>query len=83
MENTPTQDKAAFMLLSRRQQDLLDAIVAYKAEHDGCAPSIRELMDITDTTSTSVVAYHLKRLELKGYIRRQPGIPRTIEVLLS
>lgn len=83
MENTAIQEKTEFALLTYRQQDLLDAIMGYKADHDGCAPSIRELMDATDITSTSVVSYHLGRLELKGYIRRQSGISRSIEILLS
>jgi repressor LexA len=81
MENTAVQEKTEVDLLSYRQEALLDAIIAYKDKHDGCAPSIRELVIATDITSTSVVSYHLSRLELKGYIRRQPGVSRTIEVL--
>jgi len=62
---------------------VLDAIVMYKAEHNGVAPSIRELMVAVDLNSTSAVSYHLDRLERKGYIVRQTDRPRTIEILLS
>lgn len=73
--------KRSFRLLTNRQQGVLDAIAAYKADHDGVAPTIRELMVAVGLNSTSAVAYQLGRLEAKGFISRAPGNPRTIEVL--
>lgn len=53
----------------------------YKAEHDGLAPSLREINDALGLGSTSVVAHHLNRLETHGLIRRAPGRPRWIEII--
>lgn len=54
--------------LTPRQQALLDAIWTYWREH-GYAPSIRDLQDMTRTSSTSVVFYTLRRLQHFGLIR--------------
>jgi repressor LexA len=72
-----------FTELTPTRQALLDAIVEYKEEHDGVAPTMRELMALTDMSSTSVVSYHLGQLERRGFISRRDGLPRSIEVLLS
>jgi SOS-response transcriptional repressor LexA len=45
---------------------------------NGYSPSVRELMAIMGTTSTSHVRYLLSDLESKGYIRQTPGIARSI-----
>jgi len=44
-------------------------IVDYKREHDGLAPTVREIMRGVGVGSTSVVVYHLERLEGQGRIR--------------
>src|ERR1700744_2055884 len=44
-------------------------------------PSIREIGDAVGLKSTSSVAYHLKALEKKGFLHRDPGRPRTVELL--
>jgi hypothetical protein len=51
-----------------RLERLYRAIVDYKTENDGCAPSLRQLIDLTDYTSVSVVRYGIETLELKGRI---------------
>lgn len=81
MQNRVVYRRRRFHMLSPRQQEMLDAIVAYKAEHDGVSPTIRELMVAVDLNSTSAVSYHLDRLERKGYIVRQTDRPRTIEIV--
>ena len=55
--------------LSTRQQNILRFIWEYNDENDS-APSIREIGEATDITSTSVVNYNLKRLTDLGYLIR-------------
>lgn len=63
-----------------RQYDVLDAIRGYKSQN-GFSPSIRDLMDMTGITSTSVVDYYLTLLENEKLIRRTYGVSRSIEIL--
>lgn len=65
--------------LTERQRRILeviqDAIVLR-----GYPPSIREIGDATGLLSTSSVAYQLKELEKKGFLRRDPKKPRAVDV---
>ena len=45
-------------------------IAGYKTEHDGLSPNVREICRALDISSTSIVAYHLRRLEAAGDITR-------------
>ncbi len=47
----------------------------------GYSPSVREIVDNVGLKSTSSVHYQLKKLEEKGYVRRDPSLPRAMEVL--
>jgi repressor LexA len=67
-------------MLSSRQQQVLEFVRAGVARH-GYPPSIREIGDAVGLRSTSSVAYQLKALEEKGYLQRDPGRPRTMELL--
>lgn len=74
--------KADWDSLSERQKRILQVI------HDalvlrGYAPSIREIGDATGLQSTSSVAYQLKVLEEKGFLRRDPNKPRTVNLRLQ
>ncbi|AKE41392.1 LexA repressor [Corynebacterium kutscheri] len=65
--------------LSARQRRILEVI------HDavllrGYPPSIREIGDAAGLQSTSSVAYQLKMLEKKGFLRRDPNKPRAVDV---
>ncbi|MDO5031693.1 transcriptional repressor LexA [Corynebacterium sp.] len=65
--------------LSPRQRRILEVI------HDavmlrGYPPSIREIGDAAGLQSTSSVAYQLKQLEEKGFLRRDPNKPRAVDV---
>jgi repressor LexA len=50
-------------------------------QQKGYPPSIREIGEAVGLSSSSTVHGHLDRLEKKGLIRRDPSIPRAIEVL--
>ena len=60
-----------------RHMRLLDAIVAYRNKH-GFSPKIRELIEMTDYTSTSMVSYALRQLRKHGLIDFIDGESRTI-----
>ena len=47
----------------------------------GYPPSVREICEAVTLKSTSSVHAHLESLERKGYIRKDPTKPRTIEVV--
>ena len=66
--------------LSGKQQSILQFLEDFISEHD-YPPSIRDIQTGCDISSTSVVDYNLKRLEEKGYIRRDREVSRAIELL--
>ncbi|MBM3140057.1 MAG: repressor LexA [Chloroflexi bacterium] len=66
--------------LSSKQRAILRFLEEFIAEHD-YPPSIRDIQNGCDISSTSVVDYNLKRLEEKGYIRRDREVSRAIELL--
>jgi repressor LexA len=68
------------MMLTSREEQVLQFVRAGVARH-GYPPSIREIGDAVGLRSTSSVAYHLKALQKKGYLHRDPGRPRTVELL--
>lgn len=71
------------MELSERQADVLQFIIQYKRAHDGCSPSVREIMEGCYFSSTSAVFYQLERLENSGRIMRlaEPRLSRGIMVM--
>jgi len=66
--------------LSGKQQRILDFIRTFIDDHD-YPPSIRQIQEACDISSTSVVDYNLRALEKSGHIRRDREISRAIEVL--
>ena len=66
--------------LSAKQQAILAFLGRFIDEHD-YPPSIRDIQQGCDISSTSVVDYNLKRLEEKGLIRRDREVSRAIELL--
>ena len=54
-------------------QRVLAFIVAYKRQHDGCAPMTRDIMRGIGFQTPSVVVYYLDLLERRGQIRRVQG----------
>ncbi len=66
--------------LSPKQRSIFQFLEDFISEHD-YPPSIRDIQNGCDISSTSVVDYNLKRLEEKGYIRRDREVSRAIELL--
>lgn len=81
VDTVPEQATAAEEL-SDRQLKVLEAIREWMSEH-GYPPSVREIGDAVGLTSTSSVAYQLRVLERKGFLRRDPHRPRTVGVLVG
>ena len=51
-----------------------------ECSENGRVPSVREICENTGLSSTSTVHYHLKHLEDKGYIVREHGVNRFIQI---
>ncbi|HEU0073644.1 MAG TPA: transcriptional repressor LexA [Dehalococcoidia bacterium] len=66
--------------LSTKQQAILSFIGEFIAKHD-YPPSIRDIQDGCQISSTSVVDYNLKALERLGHIRRDREVSRAIELV--
>lgn len=65
--------------LSPRQRRILSFVNEYIKER-GYPPSIREIGAAAGISSTSVVAYNLRRLEDRGYISRQRDVSRGLRL---
>ncbi|MBR2186723.1 MAG: transcriptional repressor LexA [Lachnospiraceae bacterium] len=66
--------------LTAKQTEILEFIKDNILDK-GFPPSVREICDAVHLKSTSSVHSQLETLEKKGYIRRDPTKPRTIEIL--
>jgi len=68
--------------LTERQREILE----YLQKHlrlNGYPPSVREIGQAIGLSSSSTVHTHLRQLEEKGWIRRDPTKPRAIEIMHS
>ncbi|WP_315081709.1 transcriptional repressor LexA [uncultured Clostridium sp.] len=63
-----------------RQKEIYEFLKLY-IENKGYPPSVREICEAVSLRSTSTVHGHLKRLEKKGLIRRDPTKPRALEIV--
>lgn len=68
--------------ISNRQTEILH-FLKMEIQTKGYPPSVREICKAVGLKSTSTVHGHLKQLEEKGIIRRDPAKPRAIEMLHS
>ncbi len=66
--------------LTVRQRIVLD-MIRTAIETRGYPPSMREIGEAVGLTSPSSVAHQLAALEKKGYIRRDPRLPRAMEIV--
>ena len=67
--------------LTEKQQKVLEAIKDY-TEYNGYPPTVRELADIFNQSSTAGIHNLLTVLQEKGYLRRgQRGSSRSLEVM--
>jgi len=64
--------------LTQRHQKILEYLD--ERMNKGYPPSIREICDATDISSTSVVTYYLKQLEAWGYIERDAKFSRALRL---
>lgn len=64
---------------SEKQSEIYEFLKNY-TENKGYPPSVREICEAVDLKSTSTVHGHLKRLEKKGFIKRDPTKPRALEI---
>jgi repressor LexA len=62
---------------TERQRTILDVIRAFTAEH-GYPPSVREIGERVGLSSSSTIHAHLKSLEKRGLIERDPTKPRAL-----
>ena len=62
-----------------KQQEIYEFLKTY-TENKGYPPSVREICAAVSLKSTSTVHGHLKRLEKKGFIKRDPSKPRALEI---
>src|SRR5215470_8747897 len=68
-------------VLTWRQRKVLQ-VIRDSVQRRGYPPSMREIGEAVGLTSTSGVSYQLSTLQSKGYLRRDAGRPRTVEVRL-
>jgi len=66
--------------LSERQKRILDVLARHQRQF-GYPPSIREICDKTQISSTSVVNYYLDQLEEMGFIERDNRVSRGIRLV--
>jgi repressor LexA len=68
-------------VLTWRQRKVLQ-VIRDSVQRRGYPPSMREIGEAVGLTSTSSVSYQLSTLQSKGYLHRDAGRPRTVEVRL-
>lgn len=67
-------------ILSNKQKEVYEFVKKH-TEEKGYPPAVREICDAVGLSSTSTVHGHLKRLEKKGLIKRDPAKPRALEII--
>ncbi|AKK03326.1 SOS regulatory protein LexA [Corynebacterium epidermidicanis] len=77
--NAPKKNQPDLAKLTDRQRRILE-VIRDAVVLRGYPPSIREIGDAAGLQSTSSVAYQLRQLEEKGYLRRDPNKPRAVDV---
>jgi SOS-response transcriptional repressor LexA len=66
--------------LTKRQSEVLMTIVQYMEKHP-YPPTIKEIGEVLNISSTSTVFGHLEKLRQAGYITWEFGKPRTLKIL--
>ncbi len=67
--------------LTKKQEEVLTVIKKYIAEH-GYSPSVREICELMNLSSTATVFVHMRHLMNKGYLKQTDNKFRTLEVLV-
>lgn len=68
--------------LSEKQLAILE-VIQRSIQSKGYPPTMREIGDAVGLKSLSSVTHQLGQLELSGYLRRDPGKTRAMEVLID
>lgn len=82
-------DNAAEVARTRRRKNLspkqlaILEVIQTSIATQGYPPSMREIGDAVGLKSLSSVTHQLGQLELSGYLRRDPGKTRAMEVLID
>ena len=66
--------------IGSRQEKILK-FINKKIKESGYPPSVREIAKAVNLSSSATVHSHLKKLEEKGYLKRNPSKPRAISLL--
>jgi repressor LexA len=66
--------------LSPKQRSIIDFVKRFWLDKS-YPPTLRDILNGCNISSTSVVDYNLDILQREGYIRRHPGISRGIELI--
>lgn len=69
-------------MLSKKQKDILDFIKKYQAKHK-YTPSLEEMKKHFKLASVSTVHFHIKKLQVKGFLSRGENQPRSILIFES
>jgi repressor LexA len=76
--------RGVFMIeMKSNKQSEIYEFIKQQVTSKGYPPSVREICEAVNLSSTSTVHGHLSRLEKKGLIRRDPTKPRAIELLIE
>ena len=67
--------------LTDRQSFILDVLKKLIAKN-GYPPTVREIGEVANLHSPATIHFHLKKLEEKGYIKKDDKKNRTIEILV-
>ncbi len=68
--------------LTDRQTDILQIIKKLIAKN-GYPPTVREIGKVANLHSPATIHFHIKQLVKKGYLKKESGANRTIELLVS
>lgn len=80
-KSTPATPAAPTSPLTYRQQEVVDFLKSSIAKRGFC-PSVREIGDHMGIRSPNGVMAHLKALERKRVISREPNLARAVKVLV-
>lgn len=67
--------------LTKRQSDILQVIKEFMVQN-GYPPTVREIGTVLNLNSPATIHFHLKKIEEKGYIKKDSSKNRTIELLV-
>ncbi len=67
--------------LTKKQEEVLTSIKKYIAKN-GYSPSVREVCEMMNLSSTATVFVHMRHLMNKGYLKQTDNKFRTLEVLV-